>query len=80
MPVPQEVSIDDLKRRISQRARAAVGALVDDDLPRLFPALTGFIEAGLKVGAVQFGAHLATEWGVKQIEQALRDVADAFEP
>jgi predicted acylesterase/phospholipase RssA len=80
LPLPQEVSVDDLKHRISQRARSAVGALVDDDLPRLFPALTGLIEAGLKIGAVQFGAHLATEWGVKQIEQALADVAAAFEP
>jgi hypothetical protein len=80
LPVPQKVSIDDLKRQIRQRARAAVGALVDDDLPLLFPALTGLVEGVLKAGAVEFGAHLATEWGVKQIEAALADVAAAFEP
>jgi hypothetical protein len=80
LPLPQEVSVDALKHLISKRAHAAVGALVDDDLPRLFPALSGLVEAGLKIGAVQFGAHLATEWGVKQIDQALQDAADAFEP
>ena len=80
MPRPHDVSLEGLKRLVHTRAKSALGALVDHDLPTLFPALAGMGEVLLREGARDFGAHVAKEWGGGQIEQALKDVAAAFDP
>ena len=80
MPTPDEASRDDIKRRVGTRAKAVLETLVDQDLPRLFPSLNALADIAIKFGAREFGAHIATEFALKQIETALDEVGAAFLP
>jgi len=79
MPTPDEVGRRTLTGLVKARAKAVIGALVDQDLLRHMTA-PGLLDPLAKIGASEFGAHVAADIAMTQIEAALNDVDAAFLP
>lgn len=78
MPRPDLVSIDDLAMRIDQRARAVADTMVNVDLNRFTKKMSLLEFEAFKYGARAFGAHVATEAAVGQVQATLDELKQAF--
>jgi hypothetical protein len=79
-PDPAQVSRPDLRGLVSARAQRVLSNLIEEDIVKLLPKLSGVFELPAREVAALFGAHLATEYAMKEIDRALDSLTTAFAP
>ncbi len=78
LPKPGDVPLDDVKKRIHERAKKVIATLLEVDLHKEVSSIAP-IGVGLATeAATAFATHIATEKAFSVAENAVRDVAAAF--